>query len=79
MKKVINIVVRIEYDYNKEFPKVSEKYNDLTAVELAINPNFNTIEEGVSLDKVQVDFVEPYTIIDWDKLEHNPEEEYKKD
>lgn len=79
MKKVINLVVRIEYDYDKEFPKVSEKYNDLTAVELAINPNFNTIEEGVSLDKVQVDFVEPDKPIDWDKLEHNPEVEHKKD
>jgi hypothetical protein len=73
MKKVINLVVRIEYDYGKEFPKVSEKYNDLTAVELAINPNFNTVEEGVSLDKVQVETIEPYTLIDWDKIEHNPQ------
>ena len=76
MKKVINLAVRIEYDYDKEFPKVSEKYNDLTAVELAINPNFNTVEEGVSLNKVHVDIVDPDKPIDWDKLEHNPEEEW---
>ena len=77
MKRTIHLVVRIEYDYNKEYPKVSEKYNDLTAMELALNPNFDTIEEDVSLEKVQANLIEPYMLIDFEKLEHYPDEEWQ--
>lgn len=76
MKRVVNAVVRIEYEqddnsYHADMPLLEK---DLFAIGLAIQPNFVTEECGISLRNVHVEPVEPYQNIDWDKLEHNPEQ-----
>lgn len=73
MKKVINAVVRIEYDVYDNNNVYNEDDIKQNALDLAINPNFHSFVGGVSLDSVHIEVVEPYTLIDWDKLEHNPE------
>lgn len=76
MKRVVNAVVRIEYEqddnsYHADMPLLEK---DLFAIGLAVNPNFVTEECGISLHNVHVEPVEPHQSIDWDKLEHNPEQ-----
>lgn len=76
MKRVVNAVVRIEYEqddnsYHADMPLLEK---DLFAIGLAVNPNFVTEECGISLRSVHVEPVEPHHNFDWDKLEHNPEQ-----
>lgn len=74
MKNVIYAVVRIEYDFTLNCTAMEEK--DCAAIDLAINPNFHTVENGVSLESVHLEQVEPYKLVDWVKLEHNPDQVY---
>lgn len=74
MKNVIYAVVRIEYDFNLNCTAMEEK--DCAAIDLAINPNFHTVENGVSLKSVHLEQVEPNELVDWDKLEHGPDQVY---
>ena len=74
MKNTIYAVVRIEYDFTLNCTAMEEK--DLTAINLAVNPNFHTVENGVSLKSVHLEQVEPNELVDWDKLEHNPDQVY---
>ena len=71
MKNTIYAVVRIEYDFTLNCTAMEEK--DCAAIDLAINPNFHTVENGVSLKSVHLEQVEPNKLVDWDNLEHNPE------
>ena len=70
MKRVINAVVRIEYDWSLNCTAMEEK--DAAAIDLAINPNFHSILNEVSLKSVNVEQVEDH-LINWDKLENNPD------
>ena len=54
------------------FPRYRKK--DHFALGLAIQPNFVTEECGIGLRNVHVEPVVPHQIIDWYKLEHNPEQ-----
>ncbi len=74
MKNTIYAVVRIEYDFTLNCTAMEEK--DCAAIDLAINPNFHTVENGVSLKSVHLSQVVPHSIIDWYALEHNPEQVY---
>lgn len=76
MKRVINAVVRIEYeqDDNSCYADMSLQEKDMLAIGLAIHSNFVSEECGIGLRNVHVEPVEPYQNIDWDKLEHNPEQ-----
>lgn len=75
MKRVINAVVRIEYeqDDNSYYADMPQEEKDYFALGLAIHPNFVTEEHGIGLRNVHVEPVEPYLNIDWDKLENYPE------
>ena len=75
MKRVINAVVQIEYE------EVPSQWNDLNqcdkdeiAINMAIKPNMASETCGILLKSVAIDQVEPYKIIDWDKLQHNPDQ-----
>ena len=74
MKNTIYAVVRIEYDFNLNCTAMEEK--DLAAINIAVNPNFHTVENGVSLRSVHLEQVEPNKPVDWDKLEHCPDQVY---
>lgn len=73
MKRVVNAVVRIEYNDNGTFPMDDDELRDEAALGLTISPNFNTVDSGISIDAVHVEPVVPYQLIDWYKLENNPE------
>ncbi len=75
MKKVMNCVIRIEYEHDTE-----GYWGDLdigevedTAAHLAINPNFHSIECGVKLNEVHLEVVDENRLIDWDKVKNNPQ------
>lgn len=71
MKSVIHMVVRVEYDWVLNCTSLEDKI--AAAIDLAINPNLHSVENGVSLHSVHIEPVEPHQpILDWDKLEHNP-------
>ena len=72
MKRVINAIVRIEYEWELNCSAIEEK--DAAAIDLAINPNFHSELNKVSLQSVHVDIVDKEKLVDWDKLEHNPEQ-----
>lgn len=76
MKRVVNAVVRIEYeqDDNSYYADMPQEEKDHFAIGLAIQPNFVTEECGIGLRNVHVEPVVPHQIIDWYKLEHNPEQ-----
>ena len=74
MKNTIYAVVRIEYDFTLNCTAMEEK--DCAAINLAVNPNFHTIENGVSLKSVHLEQVKPNELVDWDKLERNPDQVY---
>lgn len=76
MKRVVNAVVRIEYeqDDNIYYADMPQDEKDNFAIGLAIQPNFVTEECGIGLRNVHVEPVIPHQIIDWYKLEHNPEQ-----
>ena len=76
MKRVINAVVRIEYEqddcsYYSDLP-LREK--DDTAIMLAVVPNFRTEIDGIRLKSVHLNNAIPYELIDWHSLEHNPDQ-----
>lgn len=77
MKKVINVVVQVEYhmdDENWFAEHCTEEENDMTAVDLVLGQaNFHTILNGVQLKSVHADIVDPDKLIDCDKLKHSPE------
>lgn len=74
MKRVINAIVRIEYEWGLNCSAIEEK--DAAAIDLAINPNFHSELNKVSLQSVHVDIVDKDKLVDWDKVEHNPEYVY---
>lgn len=71
MKKVVNAVIRIEYD--DEFNTTTSEELDDIAIDLSLNPNFHTVEQGVLLKSVHLLKVEPSKPIDWDGLRQNPD------
>ena len=73
MKRVINAVVRIEYNDNGTFPMDDNELRDEAAIGLTFRPNFNTVDSGISVDAVHIEPVDINQIIDWDKVKHNPE------
>lgn len=76
MKNVIYAVVRIEYDFTLNCTAMEEK--DCAAIDLAINPNFHTVENGVSLKSVHLNQVTPHEPSDWYSLENCPDQIYVK-
>ena len=50
--KSIYVTVRIDYDFDET--KAEGLDTSLIAVDLAINPNYNTVENGVQLDSVEI-------------------------
>lgn len=77
MKKVINVVMSIECDYDEKSSWLTnEDVIDETAIDLTMNPCFSTIDSGVELISVHLLKVDKYKLIDWDKLEHNPTKLY---
>ena len=50
--KSIYVTVRIDYDFDER--KAEGLDTSLIAVDLAINPNYNTVENGVQVDSVEI-------------------------
>jgi hypothetical protein len=76
MKRVINAVVQIEYHMEDDdlFARhCTEHENDITALDLAIKANLNSIFLGVQLKSVQANIVNPDKLVDWNELKHNPD------
>lgn len=76
MKDVIYAAVRIEYESNLKCTKMDDDEN--SAIDLAINPNFNTILNGVSLKSVNILKTESFQPVNWNDLKYNPDEVYVK-
>lgn len=74
MKKVMNCVIRIEYEHDTEgyWGDLDMSEVEDTAAHLAINPNFHSIECGVKIDEVSVNVVDTESPVDWRELKHNP-------
>lgn len=53
--KTIYLNVRIDFEYDE---KTSEEDAVTTAISLAVNPNYNTIEEGVLVNEVTTNLIE---------------------
>lgn len=63
MKFSITALVQIEFECNEDKKYQRDIDQDLlTAVSLAINPNYHTIEDGVSLNDVKVTVYDQHTI-----------------
>lgn len=73
MKRTINAVVQIEYHMDNANLYCSDEENDITALDLAMRANFNTILNGVHLKSVHADIVDPDKLVDWCELKHNPD------
>lgn len=75
MKKVMNCVIRIEYEHDTEgyWGDLDMSEVEDTAAHLAINPNFHSIECGVKLNEVHLEVVDENRLIDWDKVKNNPQ------
>ena len=81
IKKVINMVVRIECDIDENdywSDVITDEEQDAFAIDLAFNPNFSSKLNGVSLRNIHVMHTEPYKTIDWQQLETDPEQVYIK-
>ena len=53
--KTIYLNVRVDFEYDE---MTMEEDAVTTAISLAVNPNYNTIEEGVHLDEVTTNLIE---------------------
>lgn len=74
MKKTINAVVSIEYNYDEgQFSERPDDETAETAIHLAMEPNFNSIESGVSLRCIKLSRVDPEKLIDWNRLAYSPD------
>lgn len=75
MKKVMNCVIRIEYEHDTKgyWGDLDMSEVEDTAAHLAINPNFHSIECGVKLNEVHLEVVDENRLIDWDKVKNNPQ------
>lgn len=63
MKFSITALVQIEFECSEDKKYQRDIDQDLlTAVNLAINPNYHTIEDGVSLNDVKVTVYDQHTI-----------------
>ena len=80
MKRVVNAVVRIEYeaDENCYWSDIPDEEKESVAISLAINPNFVTEECGIKLTSVHLNKTTPYAVVDWYDLKHNPEQVFVK-
>ena len=80
MKRVINAIVRIEYEQDDNCYQAdwSPADKDATAISLAMKPNFVTVESGIRLNSVHLHHATPYELVDWWALEHTPDHAYLK-
>lgn len=54
-KVLIRLEVNYEYDYTKDLPL---DQLEQTAIHLAVNPNYHTIESGVQLTGIVIDHLD---------------------
>ena len=80
MKKVVNAVVRIEYEQDENCYWSDMPMGDVeaTAIGLTIKPNFNTEECGIKLNSVHLHHATPHELVDWYALEHCPDQVFVK-
>ena len=80
MKRVINMVVRIEYEQDDScyWSDMPDAEKDATAISLAIQPNFHTVECGIELTNVQMHHADPEQPVDWYALENCPDMVFPK-